>query len=108
MVADAFALAGWKVVYLGADVPVQDLVEQTLSSRPALLGLSVSLPSQLQKVRETMGLLDEKMGALRPPVIVGGLAINRFAPLVNLVGAQATGQDARAALTCADAVLRAD
>lgn len=106
MVADAFQLAGWEVQYLGPNVPSAALVHQVSDWRPNLVGLSVSFPQHLSAVRIIMAKLDEQLGSTRPPVMVGGLAINRFDRLASLVGADATASDAHAAVVTALDVVR--
>jgi MerR family transcriptional regulator, light-induced transcriptional regulator len=98
MVADAFQLAGWDVQFLGSNMPTSALVLQTMEWKPDLVGLSVSFAQQLRVVRDIVEKLKERLGSARPAVIIGGLAINRFDRLANLVGADAYGADARAAV----------
>ena len=98
MVADAFSLAGWDVQYLGANVPTPALVQQAVDWRPDLIGLSVSFPQQLRVVREVIAQLTERAGDGRPPVIVGGLAVNRFRQLAGVLGADASSADAGSAV----------
>lgn len=106
MVADAFQLAGWELQYLGANVPTSALLRQVEAWQPHLVGLSVSFPQQLRIVRNVIARMEEHFGATRPPVIVGGLAINRFNQLAGVVGADASGGDARAAVECANRVAK--
>ena len=98
MVADAFSLGGWDVHYLGASVPTAALVQQASDWQPDLIGLSVSFPQQLRVVREVIARLPARAGGGRPPVIVGGLAVNRFTRLAGVTGADASGADARSAV----------
>ncbi len=98
MVADAFQLSGWEVQYLGANVPAESLARQVAAWKPQLVGLSISFAHQLPTVRRTLARLQELLGAARPPVIIGGLAINRFDALTAQVGAEGSGQDALAAV----------
>lgn len=98
MVSDAFLLAGWDVQYLGPDVPTADLVRQAVAWRPRLVGLSVSFPQQLHEARAVIAALEAAMGAERPPVIVGGLAINHFGGLVSHLGAEGSSRDAASAV----------
>lgn len=98
MVSDAFSLAGWQVQYLGADVPTRALVAQIVDARPDLVGLSVSFPQQLRVVKEVIGELQEKLGPGRPAVMIGGLAVNRFSRLSEVLGADASGVNAQAAV----------
>lgn len=107
MVADAFMLAGWDVQYLGANVPLAALVRQVLDWQPQLIGLSVAFPHQLPAARALIAQLDAQLGAARPAVLIGGLALNRFRPLAEAVGADACGADAEAALNCAEGMLKA-
>jgi MerR family transcriptional regulator, light-induced transcriptional regulator len=77
MLADAFDTIGWDAAYLGADVPLSDLVRHVDASPPDLLGLSISLPGQLALTHETIQRLRAEFGGrgTRGPTIwVGGLA----------------------------------
>lgn len=105
MVADAFLLAGWDVQYLGANVPTQALVNQASDWAPDLVGLSVSFPQQLRVVKAVIAELGGRLGTARPAVIVGGLAINRFNQLVDVIGADASSADARGAVDSASDII---
>lgn len=74
MLSDAFETIGWEVIYLGADVPIADLVRQADASRPELLCLSLSLPRHLAVARETLSCLRAEFGSRCPALWVGGLA----------------------------------
>jgi methanogenic corrinoid protein MtbC1 len=102
MVSDAFQLAGWEVQYLGADVPTSALVGQVIEWKPDLVGLSVSFAHQLRVVKEVIAQFDKRLGSVRPAVIIGGLAINRFGQLAGAVGADAYCADAPSAVVYAN------
>jgi methanogenic corrinoid protein MtbC1 len=93
------------VQYLGANVPTLALVQQVVEWKPLLLGLSVSFAQQLKGVKAVIIQLEKRLGAARPGVIVGGLAINRFNPLAAAVGADAYSSDAESALDCANRLI---
>lgn len=105
MVADAFLLAGWEVEFLGADVPTRALIEQVSLWRPDLIGLSVSFPQQVRVAKSVINQLIAQFGQLRPAVILGGLAFNRFNGLTEVVGADGFGQDSQAAVALASRIL---
>jgi methanogenic corrinoid protein MtbC1 len=105
MVSDAFALAGWQVQYLGADVPTTALVAQVLSSRPDLVGLSVSFPQHLRIAKQVIAELTVQLGDARPAVMIGGLAVNRFSALAGILGADASGSNALIAVQQANQML---
>jgi methanogenic corrinoid protein MtbC1 len=104
MVADAFQLAGWGVQYLGGNVPTRALLQHVTAFKPNLLGLSVSFAQQLRVVREVMLSLTEALGAERPPVIIGGLAINQFRRIADTLGADGWSPDAHSALVSGSAL----
>lgn len=75
MMADLFRVEGYAVDYLGADVPTKDLVEMVKIRRPDLLGISVTLDSNLSKAAALMELVSELTKC--PKVVVGGSAVQR-------------------------------
>ncbi len=99
MVSDAFQLAGWEVQCLGANVPTAALVSQVAAWQPQLVGISVAFAHQLPAVRGAISALTAALGEGRPPVIVGGLALNRFKALAAHMGAEGWSADAAAAAT---------
>jgi methanogenic corrinoid protein MtbC1 len=101
MVADAFQLAGWDVQYLGADVPTVAIIRQTAEWTPHLVGLSVAFAHQLPVAKAAIAQLADRFGSARPAVILGGLAINRFNRLADMVGADVFSADALAAIGAA-------
>lgn len=101
MVADSFLLSGWDVQYLGANVPTPSLVQQVVDWKPDLVGLSVSFPQQLSGVKAVVAALTERLGKCRPAIMVGGLAINRFGQLADVVGADASATNALMAVDMA-------
>ena len=98
MVADGFYLAGWDVQFLGADVPTQSLIKHVIQWKPDLVGLSVSFAQQLPVAKGIIAQLTQAMRDLRPPVIIGGLAINQFARIAGAVGADDWSPNASAAV----------
>lgn len=103
IVADVFDLAGWSTQYLGANVPSAALIAQVDAWRPDLLGLSVSMPQQFAQARAAIGGLRAELGSRCPTVVLGGLAVNRYAPRPDRLGADLFVRDAMDA----DAMARA-
>jgi methanogenic corrinoid protein MtbC1 len=97
MVADAFELAGWDSAYLGADVPTAALLSQIESSRPDVVGLSVSLPQHIEKIHELIRLCRLELGTQCPSIMVGGLAMNSVDDLWQRIEADYWYPDARTA-----------
>jgi methanogenic corrinoid protein MtbC1 len=101
MVADSFQLSGWDVQYLGANVPTASLLDQIAAWSPHLLGLGLSFGHHLQTVKEVIAQSSARFGAYRPAVIIGGLAVNHFGRLAEIVGADGSSADARVAIDTA-------
>lgn len=74
ILSDAFETEGWEAVYLGADVPLADLVRHADAERPDLLALSLSLPNHLDAARHTIERLHAELGGTCPEIWIGGVA----------------------------------
>jgi len=74
MTSDAFRLDGWKVDFLGPNVPTRELFAIADRRRTDLLALSVTLASNLVQLRR----LSQSLRKVRRPtkIIVGGAALN--------------------------------
>ncbi|HEX3172796.1 MAG TPA: diguanylate cyclase [Solirubrobacterales bacterium] len=48
MAGDVVELAGYETIYLGADVPTDDLLQAVATRSPDLVGLSATMPSSIQ------------------------------------------------------------
>lgn len=74
LVADLLALDGWDARFLGADVPLDDLIKAELEFEPVLFGVSVTLVSNLSSTAELLQGL--RASGRRPKVLVGGRAVS--------------------------------
>lgn len=74
VLSDAFETQGWDAAFLGPNVPMLDLLRDLDRRRPALLALSVSLPSHLSVARKTIDALRGELGNACPAVWIGGVA----------------------------------
>jgi methanogenic corrinoid protein MtbC1 len=86
-------------------VPTASLIQQIGKWSPDLVGLSLSFAQQLPVVRDIISQLSARFGSARPPVIIGGLAINRFDALADVVGADAHAFDAQTAIGAATQIV---
>jgi methanogenic corrinoid protein MtbC1 len=70
MAADLLEDRGYRVAYLGADVPSHALLQAVRTFSPDLLGLSATMPESARRLEEVVGELGREWPRL--PVIVGG------------------------------------
>jgi len=73
MAADLLACDGWCVTFVGADLPVDALVDLVVREAPVFVGLSVAMPDRLPSAREAVARL--RRAAPRCKVLVGGRAV---------------------------------
>lgn len=70
MTADLLEDSGYRVAYLGADVPTDALVQAVRAFSPDLLGLSATMPESTQYLEEAVEAVHGEHPQL--PLIVGG------------------------------------
>lgn len=100
-IADLFHLHGWRSLFLGADVPTEDLPAVLSGYDADVLLLSASLSTQLEQVRVAVETVREQ--SARPVgIIVGGAAFDEAPALAVRFGADAYAPSAREALRAAD------
>lgn len=98
-VSDLFELDGWRTIFLGKSVPVEDIVWAVKAFEVDLVLLSATLPAHVRSVRDVISRLEfEAQGEEPVPVIVGGQVFLQEPGLGAEIGAAATTRSAREAL----------
>ena len=103
MVADRFEWAGWRVIYLGPDIPPEDLAQAAVDFQVDAVALSASLMVHLDSLEASIAAI---RGA-RPEalVLVGGAGLSGDADLAARLGADALARDPDEALALAESAL---
>jgi len=73
MVADVLEGAGFDVLYLGEDVPVQSLLESVTQHRPAVVGLGFGIASDVSSLADSVAAIHELAPETR--IMLGGRAV---------------------------------
>ncbi|HEX8692751.1 MAG TPA: cobalamin-dependent protein [Longimicrobium sp.] len=94
MICDLLELEGWDTVYLGAAVPVEDLVGMVRGRRPDVVALSASIAPHLPRVREAVRAIRAALPQGGPLIAVGGRAFRQDPELAGWIGADLTADDA--------------
>lgn len=105
-VADFFELAGWDTFYLGANVPIPDLLRLLIDRHAHVLALSATIASHVGAVRETIRRVRSSAECKDLLILVGGFAFNLAADLWRKVGADGYARDAAGALALAEDLLK--
>ena len=79
LLADSLDMAGYDVRFLGADVPLPDLLDEIARENPDLLALSVTMVFNLRSLRDTLKSVRAQHPALT--IAAGGLACEHMASL---------------------------
>ena len=99
MLCDVLEMEGWDTVFLGASVPVEDLVSMVVERRPAVVALSAAIAPHLPRVREAIGAIRRAVPEGGPVIAVGGRAFADDPGLGERLGADLTARDAIEAAT---------
>jgi methanogenic corrinoid protein MtbC1 len=94
MICDVLEMEGWDTVFLGASVPVEDLVEMVRVRRPQVVALSASIAPHVVRVREAIRAIRDVEDGTAPLIAVGGRAFADDPELAERLGADLTAKDA--------------
>lgn len=92
LVADALDLAGFEVRFLGANVPVESLVDAVLRERPDLVALSTTMTFNVPALRVAVARVREATGG-RVPIAVGGGACAWGSRVLEEIAPEVSGRD---------------
>ncbi len=85
-VADLYQMAGWRAIFLGADVPTEDLPKVLEYFQADLLLLGATMSTQLPTVKQTIAAVRDRTER-KVTVIVGGAAFEDAPELWRKLGA---------------------
>ena len=98
MVADFMEMDGWDVTYLGANTPVDMLLDTLKQHQPFVVALSVATVFNLGSARQIIRLIHEDHETRNIKVLVGGFAFSGMPHLWQTIGADGYAADAESAL----------
>jgi methanogenic corrinoid protein MtbC1 len=104
-VAEFFEMDGWRVIQLGADVPMTDLLQAVKFYQPDLIALSASMRTQLSTLRETIAALRAEEGGSALKILIGGRAIAGADDLAAQYDADGYAADPAAAVALGGALV---
>jgi MerR family transcriptional regulator, light-induced transcriptional regulator len=101
MVTDFFEMEGWDTFFLGANTPVEGILDFCVEKKTDLLGISIGMFTNLPDLEQTISAVraDPRAGATR--IIVGGYPFVAEPDLYRTVGADATAASAEDAVHAA-------
>jgi methanogenic corrinoid protein MtbC1 len=100
MVADFFEMAGWDTYYLGANTPLEGIVNMVIERRADVLALSATMTYHVPAVVDVIRNVRQRTGAATR-ILVGGYPFRVEPKLWKRVGADGFAADASEAVACA-------
>lgn len=87
MVADFFEIDGWRPIYLGPNMPADDLPSAVADFGAGVLALSAGLTTQIRRVREAIESVRADPSSAGVKILVGGAAFAGAGELYRRLGA---------------------
>jgi MerR family transcriptional regulator, light-induced transcriptional regulator len=107
MVADLLEMNGWDAFYLGANVPVDSVIEFVADKQPDMIGISATITSHLPQVKSLIAQIRQVQ--TKPTcIMVGGYPFNISPELYKELGADAQSSDAHTAIETANKLAASD
>lgn len=94
MVTDCLEISGWHTLYLGGNMPLDDIVTLAVRHRVAAVAISITIGSHALAVRDLVRALRQSDIGATVKVLVGGQPFNQITGLWRQVGADGTALDA--------------
>lgn len=98
MLADMLDASGWDVIFLGANTPIDELVELIRKTNPHFLAISLTMQFSISKVAKIISILKNSPDLSDIKILVGGSAFNADQNLWKQIGADAWAPDPQSAI----------
>ena len=102
MVADFLELEGWDTHYLGANIPIEYVIQEVVEKKPVSLGISTTIMVNLPFTRELIKVIKSNPQTSKTKIIVGGRVYRENEILWKEVKADAYAADALSAVKTAE------
>mgnify|MGYP006285187777 CR=1 FL=1 len=102
MIADLMEMDGWDTIHLGANTPIESIVDEIKEREVDLLGISATIISNLHKVENIINAVRNDSQIANIKIMVGGYPFNIKENLWKEVGADAYAPDLREAVEVAN------
>lgn len=87
MISDQLENEGFKVLFLGDNIPADNIIQAILENRSDAVLLSVTLPKHLDTLVMIISKIKETLGIKAPAILVGGQAFAGMRNVENITGA---------------------
>lgn len=102
MLSDLLEILGWKVYYLGANMPSEDFPELLKEVKPDIICLSASMPFNMENLIKLIKNIRSEEELKNALIMVGGRAFSLSHDLWKTTGADCYAKSAKEAIIIAD------
>jgi methanogenic corrinoid protein MtbC1 len=103
MVADFFEMDGWDTIYLGANMPMEGIIQAIKEQKTDVLALSTTMTFHLSQIAEL--ITQTRLSAPEIKILVGGYPFNSSPTLWQHFGADGYGGNAEQAIEVANRLI---
>lgn len=83
--------AGWRALFFGQSLPIEDLASVVPELQPDVVMLSVTLPQHLETIKDQVAAM--RQAGVKAPVVIGGQALRGAEDLPERLGCHFLGHD---------------
>lgn len=91
MISDILELEGFKVIYLGSNLPIQSLIKAIDIEKPRFIAISVTLEYHIDSAIYMIAAIKDYFGKNSPEIIIGGSAFINYDKVCERTGADYYG-----------------
>lgn len=101
MIADFFELDGWDTYFLGANTPLESIIETAVHEKAHVVGISVTITYHINEAKRIIAAVKSRPELSETKVLVGGYPFNLDHKLWKKVGADGSARSAQGAIETA-------
>lgn len=105
MVADFFEMEGWDTYYLGANTPIESILDTIIDLKPDVVALSASIESNVELLADLISSIRESPQTSNIKILVGGRPFFLAPHLYKEIGADGSPSNAKEAVALANELL---
>ena len=98
MIADFFELDGWDTYFLGANTPLESIVETAVQEKAHVVGISVTISYHINEAKRIVEAVRSRPELAETKVLVGGYPFNLDPELWKKLGADGSAKSAQGAV----------
>ncbi len=105
MIADLLEMEGWDTIHLGANIPIDSIVDEIIEEDADLLAISVTMTSNINKAADLIKKVRKNDKTTNTKIMVGGYPFNINKELWKKINADGYAPDFNEALELANSLV---